>query len=79
MRLDRYTIKSQEAISEAVRLAEGSGNQVVAPEHMLLSLLKGEGTVVRPLLDRIGVKASLLIGQLEECVNKLPSVSGSDV
>ena len=50
MNLDRFTIKSQEAIAAAGSLAERRRNPQVLPEHLLLVLLEQEGGAVAPVL-----------------------------
>ncbi len=50
MRLDKFTIKSQEAIQEAQRLAAQFGQQQIDVEHLLLALLQQEEGVVPPIL-----------------------------
>ncbi|MBZ0221155.1 MAG: ATP-dependent chaperone ClpB [Candidatus Methylomirabilis sp.] len=77
MRLDRFTIKSQEALQDAQRVAESMEQQEVAPEHLLLSLLSQEGGIVPPLLQRIGVNTRLLKGQLEDAMKRFPKVYGA--
>ena len=48
MRMDKLTIKSQEAVQEAQRLAERKGNQELQPEHLLFALLDDkEGSHLR--------------------------------
>ena len=48
MRMDKLTIKSQEAVQEAQRLAERKGNQELQPEHLLIALLDDkEGSHLR--------------------------------
>ncbi len=77
MRLDRYTIKSQEALQEAQRLAEGKKQQEISAEHLLLALLGQEGGIVVPILQRIGANAGLIKGQLEEALEKKSKVYGA--
>ena len=55
MNLDRFTIKSQEAIAAAGSLAERRRNPQVLPEHLLLVLLEQEGGVVTPVLNKLGI------------------------
>ena len=77
MRLDRFTIKSQEALQDAQNRAEALEQQEVTPEHLLLSLMSQDGGITAPLLQRIGANAKLLRGQLEDALKKLPSVYGA--
>jgi ATP-dependent Clp protease ATP-binding subunit ClpB len=77
MRLDRFTIKSQEALQDAQSRAEALEQQEVTPEHLLLSLMSQDGGITAPLLQRIGANARLLRGQIEESIKKLPKVYGA--
>ena len=78
MRLERFTIKSQEALSEAQRIAEAEKQQEVSSEHLLLALIGQEGGIVSPILERIGVNLPLLKNQLKEAIGKLPKVYGME-
>src|SRR5215204_2467613 len=57
MQPDRFTIKSQEAVASAQRLASEGSNPEVAPPHLLLALLEQDEGVVVPVLQRLGVDA----------------------
>ncbi|MGH2712642.1 MAG: Clp protease N-terminal domain-containing protein, partial [Thermoleophilaceae bacterium] len=54
MQPDRFTVKSQEALAAAQRLAGARRNPEVAPPHLLLALLEQEGGIVVPVLRRAG-------------------------
>src|SRR5262249_36279261 len=61
MRLDKFTVKSQEAIQSAAQLAERNGNTLLEPEHVLLALIEqGEDGVVAPVLSKIGARPELI-------------------
>ena len=55
MQPDRFTIKSQEAVQAAARLADERRNPQTTPEHLLAVLLEQEGGVVGPVLRKLGV------------------------
>ncbi len=55
MNVDRFTIKSQEALQAAQRLAEERRNPQTRPEHLLAVLLEQDAGVVAPLLRKLGV------------------------
>jgi ATP-dependent Clp protease ATP-binding subunit ClpB len=76
MRFDRFTIKSQEALQEAQRIAEGEKQQTIGVEHLLLALIDQEGGIVSPVLERIGANVTLVRSQLKEAVGKKPRVTG---
>ncbi len=77
MRLDKFTIKSQEALQEAQNIAQANEQQEITVEHMLLALIRQEGGIVTPILQRIGVKAGLILSQIEEALKKVPKVYGA--
>src|SRR5438067_2376784 len=53
MRLERFTLRGQEAIQSAIELAERNQNQQVEPEHLLVALLEQPEGIVRPLLGKL--------------------------
>ncbi len=75
MRLDKLTIKTQEALSEAVGLASDAKHTEVAPVHLLQAFLAQEQGAVGAILQRIGVNAGQLSGLLAETAAKLPAVT----
>ena len=77
MRLDKLTIKSQEAIQEAQHLAEKYEHQQIEPEHLLISILKQDGGIAAPLLKKLGADPSVILSRLEAALQKLPKVSGA--
>ena len=54
MRLDRFTIKAQESMADAQRIASEYGNQEIAPEHLLAALLEQEEGIIVPILKKVG-------------------------
>jgi ATP-dependent Clp protease ATP-binding subunit ClpB len=78
MRLDKFTIKSQEALQTAGQDAERRGNTVLEPEHVLVALIEqGEEGVVAPLLAKLGAKPELVKGRVQEAIEKFPRAGGS--
>jgi ATP-dependent Clp protease ATP-binding subunit ClpB len=75
-RFDKLTVKSQEAVQQAQSEAESLGHQQLLPLHLLKSLLTEEQGIVRPLLQKIGVKIPQLESMVTGELNRLPKVSG---
>jgi ATP-dependent Clp protease ATP-binding subunit ClpB len=76
MRLDKFTVKAQEALEQAQKLAEGMGQQAVDAEHLLHALLnQPEGAVV-PILQKIGADTAAMAEDLRRVLEALPRVSG---
>src|SRR5499425_3013010 len=77
MRLDKYTLKAQEAIESAVASAEKQNHQQVEPEHILAAMIEQSEGVTRPMLGRIGVNLQAVVSELEAAIKKFPQVSGT--
>jgi ATP-dependent Clp protease ATP-binding subunit ClpB len=75
----KLTTKSQEALSEAVRRAAGSGHPAVEPVHLLVSLLGQPDGTAGHLLNTVGVDQAAIRARAEEALRRLPSASGSTV
>jgi ATP-dependent Clp protease ATP-binding subunit ClpB len=80
MQPDRFTIKSQEALQAALRLADERHNPQTTPEHLLAVLLEQDGGVVAPELRKLGVRVGGT-GSVREALaprlDALPTVSGA--
>jgi ATP-dependent Clp protease ATP-binding subunit ClpB len=76
MRFDRFTIRGQEAIQNAIGVAEKNENQQVEPEHLLVSMFEQENGVVNPILGKIGVNRQKIKQELEVIIEKYPKVKG---
>ncbi|MEB3329811.1 MAG: AAA family ATPase, partial [Candidatus Sericytochromatia bacterium] len=77
MRLDKYTLKAQEALQAAQELAEGHGHQALEPEHLLVALLEQPEGVVRALFQKAEISPDVLLRGLREDLERLPRVSGA--
>ncbi len=77
MQLDRLTLKSQEALQQAQRLAAQAGHGEMDVEHLMLALLDQDDGVVVPLLQRLGVAREQLKAELETALKNRATVAGS--
>ena len=77
MRLDKFTLKAQEAIQASQQIAERFGNQQIEPEHIVRAVLEQKEGVIPPLLGKIGANQAQLIEAFEAAIDKLPKVSGA--
>jgi ATP-dependent Clp protease ATP-binding subunit ClpB len=76
MRLDKLTVKAQEALQAAQAVASERGQQALEPEHLLHALLQQKDGVVAPLLGKLGVRADALARQVDAALAKIPQVRG---
>ncbi len=75
-RMDKLTVKAQEAVQGAQQLAEGRGHPQLVPLHLLATLLEEREGIVRPLLDQLGINVAQLRTIVEADLKKLPQQTG---
>lgn len=78
-RPDKLTVKAQEAVQAAQQLAESQGNPQLVPLHLLKALLDEQQGIVRPLLEKIGIRVPQLRTIVDADIAKLPRGSGGQV
>ncbi|ODA42806.1 ATP-dependent chaperone ClpB [Desulfosporosinus sp. BG] len=76
---NRFTQKSQEAITDSQSKAERNGNSQVEPEHLLLSLLEQGDGVVPQVLTKLNMAVGVLIQTIRQEINRFPRISGGNV
>jgi len=77
MQLDKLTIKSQEALAEAQRIAHEHSHQAVDCEHLLLAVIGQSESLVPELLEKIGVPAAKLQLDVEKELDRRHKVQGT--
>jgi ATP-dependent Clp protease ATP-binding subunit ClpB len=76
MRLDKFTLRGQEAIQAGIELAERNQNQQVEPEHVLCAMLEQAEGIVRPLLGKLGANVQVVLSDCQAAVARFPRVQG---
>src|SRR6195256_4809400 len=77
MNFNKLTVKAQEAVSEAQNLARGAGNPEVTPEHLLIALLRQDGGIVAPILNKLGLNPGAIETEIAAEVAKYSRVGGA--
>ncbi|MCU0783497.1 MAG: ATP-dependent chaperone ClpB [Verrucomicrobia bacterium] len=77
MQLDKLTIKSQEALAEAQRVAHEHSHQAVDCEHLLLALMRQSESLVPELLEKIGAPVAKLQPDVEKELARRHQVQGT--
>jgi ATP-dependent Clp protease ATP-binding subunit ClpB len=77
MNFNKLTVKAQEAVAEAQNLARGAGNPEATPEHLLLALLRQEGGIVTPILNKLGLNPAAIETETAAEVAKYSKVGGA--
>ena len=78
MNINKYTIKSQEALQSAIELARKAGNQAIEPVHLLTSLLTLGDSLTDFLLSKLAIQRARLEESLQRMLSALPKVSGGE-
>jgi ATP-dependent Clp protease ATP-binding subunit ClpB len=76
MRLDKFTLRGQEAIQSAIELAEKNQHQQVEPEHLLVAMLEQPEGIVRPILGKLGANVAVILNDTQAAVARFPRVQG---
>ena len=79
MRLDRYTVKSQEALERAQRIARAHQHQELKPEHLLAALLEDAEGTVAAVLQKLGAPRERVAADAEAAMNAMPRVQGGSM
>ena len=78
MNINKYTIKSQEALQSAIELARKAGNQAIEPVHLLTSILTlGDSLTASSSLSSLS-SVPVLRRALQRMLSALPKVSGGE-
>ena len=77
MRLDKLTIRTQEALSEAMDLVSRHGHPEITSLHLLAALLGQEHGAVNAILQRLGLPPEQLAGEVDRALANLPRISGA--
>ncbi len=78
MNFNNFTIKSQEAVQEAVNLVQSRGQQAIEPEHLMAGVLKVGENVTGFIFQKLGVNGQQIETVLDKQIASLPKVSGGE-
>lgn len=76
MNLNNYTIKSQEAIQQAVQLTAANGQQAIEPAHILKGIIEVDENVTPFILKKLNVNTASFSKMVDSVINSYPKVSG---
>jgi len=76
MQPERFTVKTQEALAAAQRLAQTRRNSQVTPDHLLVTLLEQDGGIVVPVLRRAGADPEAIRRRANQSLESVPTVTG---
>src|SRR5690606_22433450 len=73
-----WTVKTQEAFAAAIDQAKAKSNPELTPDHLLVAITSQEGTVVAPVLAKLGQSPGMVRDRALAAVDKLPQAYGGD-
>ncbi len=76
MELEKFTVKSQEALNEAQKIAQANSHQEIDGEHLMMALISQTDSLIPELLEKVGVPGSRLKPDLEKELNRRYKVQG---
>jgi len=78
MTFDKFTIKAQEAVQEAIQTAQRNGQQAIEPEHLLKGILVKDKDISNYLFQKMGANPSQIERIVDSEITHLPKVQGGD-
>ncbi len=76
MTFDKFTIKAQEAVQEAINTAQHAGQQTIEPAHLLAGILEKGKDVANYIFQKLGVNSVAVEAALKQEIQHLPRVQG---
>jgi ATP-dependent Clp protease ATP-binding subunit ClpB len=73
----KLTVKAQEALQNALEIAQNYGNQIFEPEHLLAALVQESGSITGSIIQKIGGSLNTIKIKVNELLERLPKVSGA--
>ena len=78
MNFNNFTIKSQEAVQQAIQLVQNRGQQAIEPEHLLAGVLKVGENVTNFIFQKLGMNGQQVAMVLDRQITSFPKVSGGE-
>ena len=78
MNFNNFTIKSQEAVQQAIQLVQSRGQQAIEPEHLLAGVLKVGENVTNFIFQKLGMNGQQVAMVLDRQIQSFPKVSGGE-
>lgn len=77
MNLQKFTLKSQEALQTAQEIAANYNNQSIEPIHLLAALIQDSTGIISPMMLKLGANMNYLKIKINEQLEMLPKIAGS--
>ena len=75
--LNKFTLKSQEALQSAQEIASNFSNQSIEPEHLFAALIQDKESLVGSIILKLGLSKDTMMIRVGELLEKIPKVTGA--
>lgn len=79
MNISKFTQKSQEVVQNCEKVAMDYGHQEIAQPHLLASMMSVEDSLIRKLIEKMGIEPDVFMAQVDGLLAKRPKVSGGQL
>lgn len=79
MNISRFTQKSQEVLQNVEKIAMEHGHQEIGEDHFMIALMEVEDSLIRKLIEKMGISPEVFQAQVEGILAKRPKVSGGEL
>ncbi|MBR1741476.1 MAG: AAA family ATPase, partial [Lachnospiraceae bacterium] len=79
MNISRFTQKSQEVLQNVEKIALDHGHQEIGEDHFMIALMEVEDSLIRKLIEKMGISPEVFLAQVEGILEKRPKVSGGEL
>ncbi len=77
--LNKFTVKAQEIVQNAIEIAQNYNNQVLEPEHLLAAIIQESGNIADTILQKTGGNVKAIRLKINDLLESLPKVTGAGV
>ena len=74
---NKFTVKAQETLQNAIEIAQNYNNQIIEPEHFLAALVQDAGNIADTILQKTGGNVNSIKIKISQLMEKLPKISGA--
>ncbi|PJA97215.1 MAG: type VI secretion system ATPase TssH, partial [Ignavibacteriales bacterium CG_4_9_14_3_um_filter_34_10] len=79
MNFNKFTIKAQETLQNAVEIAQNYNNQIVEPDHILAAMIQDNDNISVSIIQKVGGNLDRMKIKIGEALEKLPKVTGAGI
>ena len=74
---NKFTVKAQETLQNAIEIAQNYSNQIIEPEHLLAALIQDAGNIADTILQKTGGNVNSIKIKINHLMENLPKISGA--